>query len=125
MPIPGFVTVSVIDISRLPRIPLVSIPCSSPVTHSPITHRRGVRLVVSPAIGLQVLCVDAPVIVLGWQIVVCVPRLIVCLQGPVVSVVIPVHRVQGIAGGVPRFCGPVVVVVAVVGPWSVVAVVAG
>ena len=125
MPVPGFVTVSVVDISRLPRVPLVSVRTpsrSSSVTDGPITHGGGVGL--SPVMGLHVLCVDAPVIVLGRQVVVRVPRLVVGLQGSVVSVVIPVHWVQGVAGGVPRFRGPVVVV-AVVDPGSVVAVVAG
>ena len=73
---------------------------------------------------LQVLCVDSPVIVLGRQIVVCVPWLVVRLQGSVVSVIVPVHWVQGVASGVPWFCGPVVVI-AIVDPGSVVAVVAG
>ena len=77
----------------------------------------------SPVMGLQVLCVDAPVIVLGWKIVVRVPWLVISLQGAVVSVVIPVHWVQSIPGGVPGFCGSVVVV-AIVGPRTVVAVVA-
>ena len=124
--VPRLISISVVDETPLTRIPVVSVwtPANQPsVTDGPVPHGGGVRLVGTWPRLWQVLRVHASVVVLGWQIVVRVSRLVVSLQGPVISVVVPVHWIQSIACGIAWIRGTVVSK-AIVCSSSVVAVVA-